>query len=83
MSIKKQEEEVKLLTETCKTLFTFFLTLSGGLAFILRTTYSVKSGMSSSTIDGILLLVGVAVDSVVIVYIIKTWFKIKKVIKTL
>ena len=69
MSIKKQEEEVKLLTETCKTLFTFFLTISGGLML--------------KAVNGLLLILGIVLDVALVCAILWLWFKIKNIIKTL
>jgi hypothetical protein len=82
MSIKKQEEEVKLLTETCKTLFTLFLTLSGGLIYIGRTFFD-KATPLLRAVNGMILFLGTVIDIGVIIILVSTWIKIKKIIKEL
>jgi len=82
MSIKKQEEEVKLLTETCKTLFTFFLTVSGGLIYLGRTLFD-KTTLSVKVFNGVILFLGSVLDMGLIIFLVSSWIKLKKIIKKL
>jgi hypothetical protein len=82
MSIKKQEEEVKLWTEACKSLFNLLLTLTAGLLFIGRTLFD-KTAPSLKAFNRMLLLCGLVFEVVLVGVILWMWFKIKSIIKTL
>lgn len=81
MSIKKQEEKVKLLTEVLRMLFTLLLTVSGGVVFMLRA-YLNKDPASKGG-DGLLLFWGIVIVICLLTGIIWIGFKIKGTIKTL
>ena len=82
MSIKKQEEEVKLWTEACKALFTLFLTVSAGLLFISRTLFG-KTDPSLKAFNSVILLFGIVFDIGVIFLLVVTLIKVIKIIKKL
>jgi hypothetical protein len=83
MSTKKQEEEIKFLTETFKILITLFIVLTDGLAFLIRSTYPDKNATALKAIDNALLVMGSVFDIMIIVVIFVLGFHIKRIIKEL
>jgi len=81
MSIKKQEEEVKLLTEVFRMSFTLFLTLSGALGIMLRAY--LNKDAASKVGDELILICGGVLDAGLIALIFWIGIKIKGKIKTL
>jgi hypothetical protein len=80
---KKQEEKIRFLMKTFKTLVTLALALNGGLVYLSRDIFLEKGNTNVVAMEKTLLILGTVFDICILIIIFVLWFEIRKIIKDL